>query len=123
MRMKRTSLLIGAGLLMLVPAGARAQAKRPMQIDDLFRFKRVSDPQISPDGRWVAYVVGEVDMADNKIPSSIWLAAADGNTAPWRLTNAPGKKDRHPRWSPDGKQILFESNRSGTYQIWVIDVG
>ncbi len=121
-RMKRITLLF-TGWLLLVPAAVWAQAKRPMQLDDLFRFKRVSDPQISPDGRWVAYVIGEVDMADNKIPSSIWLAATDGKTAPWRLTNAAGKKDRHPRWSPDGKQILFESNRSGNFQIWAIDVG
>ena len=120
--MKRLTLLF-TGWLLLVPATAWAQAKRPMKIDDLFRFKRVSDPQISPDGRWVAYVVAEVDTADNKIPSSIWLVAADGKTVPWRLTNAPGKKDRHPRWSPDGKEILFESNRSGSFQIWTIEIG
>jgi dipeptidyl aminopeptidase/acylaminoacyl peptidase len=120
--MKRLTLLF-TGWLLLVPATVWAQAKRPMQIDDLFRFKRVSDPQISPNGRWVAYVVAEVDTADNKIPSSIWLAAADGKTVPWRLTNAPGKKDRHPRWSPDGKEILFESNRSGAFQIWSIEIG
>jgi dipeptidyl aminopeptidase/acylaminoacyl peptidase len=91
-----------------------------MTLNDLFAFKRVSDPQISPDGKWVAYVVGQVDMEANKIPSSIWLAATDGKSEPKRLTNAAGKKDSHPRWSPDGKAILFQSNRSGESQLWLI---
>jgi dipeptidyl aminopeptidase/acylaminoacyl peptidase len=98
-----------------------AADKRPMTIDDLFKFKRVADPQISPDGKWVAYVITTVDLPANKSASSIWLAATDGSTRR-ALTNAPGKKDKHPRWSPDGKQILFESNRSGDGQLWLIDM-
>ncbi len=110
--------------LLAVPAAVHADgpAKRPMTIDDLFAFKRVSDPQISPDGKAVVYVVGEVDLPTNKITSSLWLAASDGKSEPKRLTNAAGKKDGHPRWSPDGKRILFESNRSGDSQLWLIDV-
>jgi dipeptidyl aminopeptidase/acylaminoacyl peptidase len=109
--------------LLAVPAAVHADGgKRPMKIDDLFAFKRVSDPQISPDGKAVVYVVGEVDLAGNKITSSLWLAPADGKGEPKRLTNAPGKKDSHPRWSPDGKRILFESNRSGDGQLWIIDL-
>jgi dipeptidyl aminopeptidase/acylaminoacyl peptidase len=114
--MKRAALL----LLVLFAATAPAADKRPMTVEDLLRFKRVSDPQISPDGKLVVYGVGTVDMEANKIPSSLWLAPADGKGAPRQLTNAPGKKDRHPRWSPDGKRILFESNRSGENQLWVI---
>jgi dipeptidyl aminopeptidase/acylaminoacyl peptidase len=111
-------------LMLLLATAAPALAdggKRPMKVEDLFAFKRVSDPQISPDGKWVVYVVGEVDMEANKVPSSLWLAPADGKSEPKRLTNAPGMKDSHPRWSPDGKHILFESNRSGAGQLWVID--
>jgi dipeptidyl aminopeptidase/acylaminoacyl peptidase len=106
-------------IIILTPAFAEGK-KRPMTLDDLFRFKRVSDPQISPDGKQVAYVVGTVDMDANKIYSSIWLAATDGKTPPRQLTNAAGKKDGHPRWSPDGKNILFQSNRSGDMQLWLI---
>ncbi len=91
-----------------------------MTVEDLFKFKRVSDPQISPDGKQVVYVVGTVDLEANKIPSSLWLAATDGKSEPRQLTNAAGKKDRHPRWGPDGKRILFESNRSGETQLWMI---
>ncbi len=109
-------------LLAVAPSMARAEAKRPMTIDDLFRFLRVSDPQISPDGKQVAYVVGTVDLAANKSSSAIWLAATDGKTPPRALTSPAGKKDRHPRWSPDGKKLLFESNRSGTTQLFFIDL-
>jgi dipeptidyl aminopeptidase/acylaminoacyl peptidase len=118
------AVVLVAGLMLLaVPAVVHAEGgKRPMKIDDLFAFKRVSDPQISPDGKTVVYVVGEVDLPGNKTSSSLWLAAADGKTEPRRLTNAVGKKDSHPRWSPDGKHILFESNRSGDGQLWMIDL-
>lgn len=117
--MKRAALFLTALLVVAVPAFA-ADKKRPMTVEDLFKFKRVSDPQISPDGKQVVYVVGTVDMEANKIPSSLWIAATDGKGEPRQLTNTPGKKDRHPRWSPDGKRILFESNRGGETQLWVI---
>jgi len=117
--MKRAALLFAAFLICAAPSPA-ADKKRPMAVEDLFKFKRVSDPQISPDGKQVVYVVGTVDMDANKIPSSLWLAATDGKSEPRQLTNAAGKKDRHPRWSPDSKRILFESNRSGETQLWII---
>jgi dipeptidyl aminopeptidase/acylaminoacyl peptidase len=114
------SLLVA--LVLLTPSVALAADKRPMTVEDLFKFKRVSDPQISPDGKHVVYVIGTVDMEKNTIPSSLWIAATDGKSKPRQLTNAAGKKDRHPRWSPDGKRILFESNRSGDSQLWIIDL-
>src|SRR5207244_3091460 len=112
------SLLCLIGVAML-PADAAA-AGRAMTLDDLFKFKRVSDPQVSPDGRTVVYVVATVDLASNKISSNLWLAPAAGGE-PRQLTTTD-KKDRHPRWSPDGRQILFESSRSGDMQLWVINV-
>jgi dipeptidyl aminopeptidase/acylaminoacyl peptidase len=98
-----------------------AARKRPIQIADLFRFKRVADPQISPDGKHVAYVLTTVNLGENSSSSAIWLAptAADTESRPLTVTT---KKDRHPRWSPDGKQILFESNRSGDFQLWSIAI-
>src|SRR5207245_2695180 len=73
------------------------------------------------DGKTVAYVVGTVDLSGNKTSSSIWLTPAGKQGEPRPLTNTT-RKDSHPRWSPDGRRILFESNRSGDNQLWVIDV-
>lgn len=121
--MKRNSLLFAGLFVVLAPAFLWAETKkRPMVLEDLFRFKRVADPQISPDGKTIAYVVTTVDLTGNRTSSNIWLSTADpGRKKPRQQTTAT-KKDRHPRWSPDGKQILFESNRSGENQLWVIDV-
>ncbi|MFL5240619.1 MAG: prolyl oligopeptidase family serine peptidase [Gemmataceae bacterium] len=116
--MKRFALF----LLLLGPGLVHAADKRPMKIEDLFALKRVADPQISPDGKLVVYTITMVDLPGNKTSTALWLAPADKGE-PRRLTNAPGKKDRHPRWSPDGKQIFFESNRSGENQLWLIDLG
>ncbi|MBP9212081.1 MAG: S9 family peptidase [Bacteroidetes bacterium] len=97
-----------------------AQTKRPLQLEDLFNMQRVSDPQLSPDGKTVAYVVGVVDKAANRTNTDIWLVPVAGGAAT-QLTNSP-KADRHPRWSPDGKSILFESARDGSLQLYVITV-
>jgi dipeptidyl aminopeptidase/acylaminoacyl peptidase len=93
---------------------------RPMTIDDLLAVKSVSDPQISPDGKQVVYVVSELDRVTNKSNSDLWLIAIDGGT-PRRLTTSPGA-DEHPRWSPDGKQISFVSDRGGSSQIWLLPI-
>ncbi len=120
--MDRLALLFACLTLFCLPAAVLAEGKRPMKIDDLFAFKRVSDPQVSPDGKLVVYVVGSVDLAANKSATALWLAATDGKGTPRQLTNAAGKKDSHPRWSPDGKKILFTSTRSGDGQLWLIDL-
>lgn len=99
-----------------------AADKRPMQVDDLFKVKRIASPQISSDGSRVAYQVGTVDLEANRISTGITVVAANGNTPPKSITSPAGKSDKHPRWSPDGKKILFESNRSGSSQLWVIDL-
>jgi dipeptidyl aminopeptidase/acylaminoacyl peptidase len=101
-------------------AAGQSGAKRPMALADLFALKRVADPQISPDGTQVVYVVTTVNLESNKSSSNLWLAAIDGKSPPRQLTTTD-KKDGHPRWSPDGKTILFESSRSGSSQLWVID--
>ena len=105
-------------LLLLVLAAAAALAARPMELEDLFRLHRVSDPQISPDGSLVAFVVTEPVKAENRTDSDIWLVATTGGEAR-KLTNS-AQHDRHPRWSPDGQWIAFESNREGTFQIWIM---
>lgn len=96
----------------------QSQTRRPLQLEDMFRIQRVSDAQLSPDGKTVAYVVGVVDKEANRTNTDIWLIPTAGGEAK-QLTNSP-KADRHPRWSPDGKTIAFESNRGGSMQIYTI---
>lgn len=94
-------------------------APRPMTFADLVAFHRVADPQVSPDGKSVAFVVTDADLAENKTNSDVWLVPADGSAPPRRLTSSP-KHDRHPRWSPDGKWLAFESNRDGEFQVYLL---
>lgn len=109
-----------AATLLLVAGAAPAADKRPMQVEDLFKFRRVAAPQISPDGKQVVYQVTTVSLEENKSTTALWLAATDGKTPPKALTDPKGKKDLSPRWSPDGKTILFESTRPGIPQLFTV---
>jgi dipeptidyl aminopeptidase/acylaminoacyl peptidase len=102
----------------LVPRPGLAQAKRAITFDDFISLPIVSDPQLSPDGKWVAYTVTTSSLKDNRGVARIWLAeVATGKTR--QLTQGPGS-DRSPRWSPDGQTLAFISSRQGGPQIWVI---
>ncbi|MGD0696634.1 MAG: S9 family peptidase [Terriglobia bacterium] len=105
-------------VLLLLVAAAPAVAKHPITFDDLMKVKRISDPQVSPDGRWVAYVQTTVDLEANKKIGHIWLVPSAGGEAR-QLTSGTGS-DNRPRWSPDGREIAFISTRSGGSQIWII---
>ena len=115
----KTFLMMGVTLF-LVLGGNVAEAKRPMTFDDLTKVQRISDPQVSPDGRWIAYVQGAVDFEANKVVKHIWLVRAEGGT-PKQLTAGDGS-DSRPRWSPHGESIAFISTRGGKSQVWIISV-
>ncbi|HIN46597.1 MAG TPA: hypothetical protein EYM87_04880, partial [Candidatus Marinimicrobia bacterium] len=81
--------------------------KQNIQISDLYRLKLVSDPQISPDGSQVVFVVETMHKGDKKYYTNLWLVPSKGGR-PRKLTHGK-KNDSCPRWSPDGKTIAFIS--------------
>ncbi|CAN5687204.1 S9 family peptidase [soil metagenome] len=94
-------------------------SKRSVTIDDLHTVKLVADPNISPDGSRIAYVVTTVDKESNGYRSALWMASADGGAEPFQFTGGHAK-DANPRWSPDGAHLAFLSNRNETNQIYVM---
>jgi len=108
-----------AGALVAQPASHPGPATgAPFTAEDLVRLKRLSDPQVSPDGRRVAFVLSETDMEANKRPTDLWLLDLTArDAAPRRLTQHPAN-DSSPRWSADGQSLYFLSTRSGSSQVW-----
>lgn len=95
---------------------------RALQPEDLFAIAIITDSQISPDGSQIAYSVKRARPDENDYSSAIWLAATDGKSEPRQIT-AGSHRDTSPRWSPDGQQLAYLSDRSGATQIYVIDLG
>jgi dipeptidyl aminopeptidase/acylaminoacyl peptidase len=122
-KMRRIFLRWGfaCGLLLGAWNGAPAQetAKHAITFDDLIKLHRISDPRVSPDGKWVAYTVATPDMDANRNASNIWLVATKGGDA---LQLTQSGKDSSPGWSPDGKTIAFLSARSGESQVYLLSM-
>jgi dipeptidyl aminopeptidase/acylaminoacyl peptidase len=118
--MKRLAVSLSLILIaLLMAAAAQAQAK-PFTINDLLQLRRVGDPQLSPDGRWVAYTISDLNMEANRRVTQIYLVSVDGGEVK-QLTRAP-QSSSTPRWSPDGKRLAFISAREGGPQVWTIDI-
>jgi dipeptidyl aminopeptidase/acylaminoacyl peptidase len=109
--MRRLSSVIS--ILVLLTAGVLAQSV--FNTDALLAVKRISDPQLSPDGRTVAFTVGTVDKAANRVINHIYTVRIDG-TGLKQITTGD-KSNGSPRWSPDGKHIAFTTGG----QIWTME--
>ncbi len=108
------------GLILTLATSVWAQSQRGLAVDDLFMFKRVADPQISPDGKKIAYSISTYDKATNARSSQIWIVPITGGE-PRQFTTGARTNER-PRWSPDGRHLAFISTRDGESQIWLMDM-
>ena len=123
--MRRSVVLVLSTIFVLASEG-RAQtlqsvAKRSVRVGDLYRLRDVRDPQLSPDGAWVAYSVSAIDSAKDKSDSDVWMTSWDGSQT-IRLTSSP-ESESAPRWSPDGRYLAFLSGRQEGKgaQLWLLD--
>ena len=116
--MKRPLLFLS---VLFTAGSAFAQYKKPIQPADLYHISTLSNPQVSPDGNWVAYELADVDTAKDNRVSHLWMQSWDGKES-IQLTygNEPASS---PKWSPDGKYISFVSARDSKKggQIWLMD--
>jgi dipeptidyl aminopeptidase/acylaminoacyl peptidase len=106
-------------LLLLATCAIVFAQKKPFDVNALLELKRIGDPQISPDGKLVAFTVQTVDVAANKKPVQVWTVPLDGG--PPRQITQDGESNQRPRWSPDSKRIAYLSDRGGSSQIWMMD--
>jgi dipeptidyl aminopeptidase/acylaminoacyl peptidase len=92
----------------------------PFSVHDMLAMDRISDPQVSPDGKWIVFVLRKTDLEANRGRTDLWLVGSDGTNLR-QLTTHP-EADTNPRWSPDGSTVYFISSRSDSPQVWRIRI-
>src|SRR6266566_2408579 len=108
-----SALLLGSGLVI----SAQESAKHAITFDDMIKCHRIAEPQVSRDGKWVAYTVSTPDMDANRGVSNIWVVPTAGGAAmQWTQSG----HDSSPVWSPDGKMVAFLSSRNGESQVYLL---
>jgi dipeptidyl aminopeptidase/acylaminoacyl peptidase len=120
-RILAAALSLSAGFSFAQPAPKTdsASGKRPFTFEDMMALKRVTEPAPSPDGKWVVFAAQDVDLEANTKKSHLWIVPAAGGEAR-RLNQSPNEEER-PRFSPDGRRLIFTSKATDPSQIWMCD--
>jgi dipeptidyl aminopeptidase/acylaminoacyl peptidase len=105
----------------LAATPAQSAPTHPFDVRDLVAMDRVADPRLSPDGTQLVFQVREADVAANKASTGLWLRSMDRQGKARRIT-AAGVNSVAPRWAPDGRSLYFLSSRSGSMQVWRLDL-
>jgi dipeptidyl aminopeptidase/acylaminoacyl peptidase len=101
----------------------QAQTKKQITHESMIMMKRVGAPEVSPDGKWVAFSVTEPSYTDKDVVNDLWIVPADGSMAPRRITSGKGSESGY-KWSPDGKHIAFTAKREEdeVAQIYLLNI-
>ncbi len=118
--MRITSLLLILCISVQAFAAEDIDKTHPFSIHDMLAMDRISDPQVSPDGKWIVFVLRKTDLEANRGRTDLWLVGSDGTNLR-QLTTHP-EADTNPRWSPDGSTVYFVSSRSDSTQVWRIRI-
>jgi dipeptidyl aminopeptidase/acylaminoacyl peptidase len=115
-----------AVLIIAVFSTPAVAQRRPLAVADAAKQRGVGDPQVSPDGRWIAYTVSTTDAEKDKRDTDVWMVGWDGADRV-RLTSTPDSSESKPRWSPDGRYLAFLAKRGDDdekklgSQVWLLD--
>src|SRR5947208_2211719 len=114
------SIVFASSLFAQTPSpSASASAKHPFTSEDMMKLKRLDEPVPSPDGKWVVFSATDVDLEANTKNSHLWIVPASGGESK-RLNETPNHEER-PRFSPDGKRLIWTSKATDPTQIWMCD--